>query len=259
MKSAVMCIANNEDHYIDEWVRYHIKLGFSEVFVFQNNWRFPEAPYDDPRIHFIEFDGPLRMNPCYNGFISEHKDDFDFAMFLDADEFLVVNGGTSLDSALERYVDTDCVYVNWRIFGDSGKSKVENHDYSCVRRFTMADDRLHRLGKNILNFKKSGSRFSFYNPHIVLMDGKPFMYSDSNGKKMEIIWEVWPKEDQALELFHYRNKTFCEFYNRKFLKYDPLFGSSQIINNDLNYIKKSFDEFNTNKVENLTAYKVMFG
>jgi len=69
MRSAVLCIANNEDHYMDEWIQYHLTVGFSEVFVFQNNWRFPHGPYEDSRIHLVECDGPLMMNPCYNGFI----------------------------------------------------------------------------------------------------------------------------------------------------------------------------------------------
>ena len=254
-----MCIANNEDHYIDEWVRYHLKLGFSEVFVFQNNWRYPEAGgYDDKRIHFIDFDGPLMMNPCYNGFIKEYHSEFDFAMFLDADEFLAINTKDSLNDILERYSDEDCIYVNWRIFGDNNLRYVKDGNYSCIKRFTMCDDKLHRLGKNILNFRKNGKRFSFFNPHIVLMDGKPFTYSDTVGNHKELIWEYYPTDIQIMELFHYRNKTYPEFFNRKFLKYDPLFGANQKINNDRLYILSSFDEFNTNKIENRIAYDMMF-
>ena len=40
MKVALVCIAKNEDLYIDEWIDYHFKLGFDEIFVYQNNWRF---------------------------------------------------------------------------------------------------------------------------------------------------------------------------------------------------------------------------
>lgn len=116
-------------------------------------------------------------------------------MFLDADEFLVINSGENLDSILERYSSEDDIYVNWRIFGDSGRTIVEDCDYSCIRRFIMCGKGLHRLGKNILNFKKNGERFRFYNPHIVLLDGKPFPCSDSNLVKREYIWEHTPTEN----------------------------------------------------------------
>jgi hypothetical protein len=34
MKTALVCIAKDEDHYIDEWLLYHLKLGFSDIFVY---------------------------------------------------------------------------------------------------------------------------------------------------------------------------------------------------------------------------------
>ena len=149
MKSAVVCIAKNEDRYLDEWIKYHLKLGFSEIFVYQNNWRYPTGPYDDPRVHLLEMDGYKMMNPCYNGFIQEYHDKFDFVMFIDVDEFLVVNTGEPLDDVLESYLDEDCVYVNWRIFGDNGRKDTSDGEYSCVKRFTRCDDRLHRLANDI--------------------------------------------------------------------------------------------------------------
>ena len=39
MKIALVCIAKNEDDYIEEWVNYHLKLGFSKIFIYENNWR----------------------------------------------------------------------------------------------------------------------------------------------------------------------------------------------------------------------------
>ena len=57
MRTALVCIAKNEDNYLDEWIKYHLKLGFSEIFVYQNNWRYPHGPYEDNRIHLIELDG----------------------------------------------------------------------------------------------------------------------------------------------------------------------------------------------------------
>ena len=36
MKCALVCIAKDEDHYIQEWVDYHLMLGFSDIYVWQN-------------------------------------------------------------------------------------------------------------------------------------------------------------------------------------------------------------------------------
>lgn len=33
-KSILCCIAKNEDNYINEWVEYHLKLGFDRVVIY---------------------------------------------------------------------------------------------------------------------------------------------------------------------------------------------------------------------------------
>ncbi len=34
MDISLVCIAKDEDHYIDEWLDYHLKLGFTRVVVY---------------------------------------------------------------------------------------------------------------------------------------------------------------------------------------------------------------------------------
>jgi hypothetical protein len=34
MKTALACIAKNEDNYIDEWIKYHTKIGFDFIYVY---------------------------------------------------------------------------------------------------------------------------------------------------------------------------------------------------------------------------------
>lgn len=38
MKTAVVCMAKNEDHYIDEWIDYHHRLGFDDFYIYRDNW-----------------------------------------------------------------------------------------------------------------------------------------------------------------------------------------------------------------------------
>ena len=58
IRSALVCIAKNEDHYIDEWLRYHLKLGFGRIFVYQNNWRYVgDSRQYGESVEWVEFDG----------------------------------------------------------------------------------------------------------------------------------------------------------------------------------------------------------
>ena len=54
MNVALVCIAKNEDNYIEEWVNYHLKLGFDKIFIYQNDWR---TSLENERVEKIEFDG----------------------------------------------------------------------------------------------------------------------------------------------------------------------------------------------------------
>ena len=35
---AICCIAKDEDKYIDEWIEYHLGLGFDKIYVFRDDW-----------------------------------------------------------------------------------------------------------------------------------------------------------------------------------------------------------------------------
>ena len=60
-KIALVCFAKNEDLYLQEWIDYHIKLGFDDIHVFQNDWRFKD-PKPNEKVYFHEYDGKSSEN-----------------------------------------------------------------------------------------------------------------------------------------------------------------------------------------------------
>ena len=34
---AICCIAKNENYYINDWVKYHLDLGFDHIYIYDNN------------------------------------------------------------------------------------------------------------------------------------------------------------------------------------------------------------------------------
>jgi len=40
MRTALVCIARDEDNYIDEWINYNLKIVFDKIFVFANEMDF---------------------------------------------------------------------------------------------------------------------------------------------------------------------------------------------------------------------------
>ncbi len=37
MKSAICAISRNENNYLEEWITYHLHLGFNHIFIYDNN------------------------------------------------------------------------------------------------------------------------------------------------------------------------------------------------------------------------------
>lgn len=168
MKLALVCIAKDEDPYIKEWVEYHRNIGFDDIYIYENNW---ECKTDFPNfVHKIKFQGKAQQNPSYNHFLHYYSSDYDWCMFIDVDEFFVPYGYSDVKSCLSQYNDYLGVGFNWRLFGSNNLDKVENNDYSVIRRFTKSQIGYNQHIKTCLNLKlirtiSDINQVVFVNPH----------------------------------------------------------------------------------------------
>ena len=212
MKVALFIFAKDEDNYLDENLDYNLHLGYDDIFVCQNNWRFKnrEAYSGNKRIHFIECDGEAMQNPAYNAFIQENWNKYDFGAFFDTDEFLLLKKHNNIKDFLKEYLDIPAIGLNMRFFGDSFL-KFDNKNLSCIKRFVYSDDSLYPLLKVILNFRLCGEKVRFLNPHI------PNVPCVDPNKKIVSKNGNMPNnhENEIAELTHYRNKTYDECLKRQ--------------------------------------------
>lgn len=134
-KIALVCIANNEDRYIQEWIDYHFKLGIDEIFIYEHDWRSGVVM---DKVHTIPFDGPNRHTYSYNEWLFRRAEGFDWVIFLDVDQFLVLNQHSSIQEFLLEYGDipegVDAIAANWMTFGDNGNEKMV--EGGVLERFT---------------------------------------------------------------------------------------------------------------------------
>jgi len=127
---ALVGIVKNEARYILEWLAFHHATGVEHFVVFDNE------STDDTReilnayaglVDIDVIDWPLRANEspqitAYNEFLRRYKHKFEFAAFLDADEFLVPCEGTVLRDFLEEIPDNvGAIGFNQRVFGSGGE------------------------------------------------------------------------------------------------------------------------------------------
>lgn len=230
MKVALVCIAKNEDLYIDEWIDYHFKLGFDEIFVYQNNWRFNK---DIENVTKIEFDGTQKQIESYNDFIKNHGNRFTWAAFLDVDEFLVLKKHSNIKDFINVYSNYDAIGINWVLFGDNNITEL-NDNYSVLERFTKRQHGVNEHIKTILKMKNNVKMFVHRpNVNLVSTDFTVFLNSlNPNGN------------DDIAQINHYFVKTKKEFLEK--------------INRgraDINILRNisDFDIHNINDVDDFTA------
>lgn len=248
MNTALVCIAKNEDNYIDEWLKYHTKRGFSHIYVYQNNWRYAGDKTAHANATWLEFDGSVKQLPAYHDFMSSHYSDYDFAAFFDVDEYLVLDGDPALDDWLKQYENYNAIAVNWRLFGDSGLACPDN-DYSCLRRFTHAADQLNMHIKSIVNFKKCradgipAKALLFNEPHSLRLSlSKDFTVSTDRSRFVHGPFNYsYSAKDQ---LNHYHCKTKAEYTSIKLKRGLP---------DRAGNIPNQFDEYNRNDIVDTRA------
>lgn len=257
MKAAIVCIAKDEDKYIDEWLGYHLKLGFSKAFVYQNDWRYAgdRGAYGDA-VEWIEFDGPCAQLKAYNDFLANRRGDLDFAAFFDVDEYMCLAPGLALGDFLRRFSRCAGVALNWRLFGDSGLA-APSGDWSCAKRFVRRQAGYNEHVKTIVNLKTCGSVTGFVTPHSVNLGHAFCCVADASGTRwVRGPFNRYDGPELPAWLNHYFCKTKAEWEAKKAK------GRADVdLSRYPEHARKDsdFDAHNFNDVEDLTARDFLLG
>lgn len=235
MNVALVCIAKNEDNYIEEWVNYHLKLGFDKIFIYQNDWR---TSLENERVEKIEFDGDRMQEVAYNNFLRMRSDGYDWVAFFDVDEFLVLKKHKNIKDFIEVYKDYNGIGINWVLFGDNNLTFDGN--YSVLERFTKRQKEVNEHIKTIAKVNKSLIQ-TVHNPSNAYLASTDFRVFSGP-------FNVTGNDDVA-QLNHY----FCKTWQEWQIKRDR--GRADISIKNVGHIRQDsdFHRHNFNEVEDRNA------
>ena len=269
MRTALVCIAKDEDWYIDEWIEYHLKIGFDDIFVYQNDWHYNGRYVNDERVHLSKVAGGGKQIECYNWFLSTQGKDFSHVAFFDVDEFLHFrddcgdySNSLSMVLSQKRYSDIAALAIPWRVFGDSGLHFIiDNGERSVLKRFVYCGREYHALYKLILNLdliRKAGVVPKMINPHIANV-----VATDPNKKHHGVSGFFNDINNngniEPIELFHFKNKTVEESRMRRMTgKGDAYFSRPKPECSSKDAFLLDFEEFNRNEIKNTAARDFLY-
>ena len=233
MRVVVCAIAKNENKYINEWAHHYFNLGFDHIYLYDNN--FSKDPYVgdcfdvDIKNKITIFNvnnicGESIQERCYNNFYNTYKNDFDWCLFCDIDEFLDNTGEIHEFLSQEKFNKFNQIRIRWKLFGDDDlierdesipvyqffkKPILDNEGYStqgkAILRGHIEDDYLN-IWLHVAYSKK--------NTIITcLPSGKEYEKNSTNIRSLNNVYDY---ENETVFINHYRTKTLKEFLEQKY-------------------------------------------
>lgn len=130
IKICLIAIAKNEEQFIDEWINYHLNLGFDHIIICDNNdinnpLNISNAKVEIRDFRGIDFSkhGYSKSNSIqidiYNEIIKDVQNKFEYCGICDIDEFFDFKGLNIQDFISYKLSDCDCVEIPWEVYDDN--------------------------------------------------------------------------------------------------------------------------------------------
>lgn len=166
MNIALVGVAKNEDHYIQEWIDYHTKLGFNHIFIYTNFWEYTNSQ-DHVTVLKVNINGSVAATThSYNDFKRNKSEGYDWVAFFDLDEFLCLNQHNNVKDFLSNYNDCNAIGINWAMFGNGNQDKVINNNYNVLSRFKTRAIESFEPCKNIKTICRLPCNRTQYSHHV---------------------------------------------------------------------------------------------
>ena len=210
MKTAICVIIKDEEEYLNEWLEHHLNLGIDEIFLYEDYGSKSHLdivkPYGD-RVHLNSIDiifnspdpdknvintGERNQIQLFNYFPQMYKDEFDWVLFNDLDEFLILK--QPLHKLLEEYKNETAILLRWKWYGASGH--INKPTGKVMDNYTKPTTTTFDWGwqfKSFLNCKN----FQKWEKHLHKVEGAVFPLTDWGGHKAWLnhyftkSWEEW--------------------------------------------------------------------
>ena len=213
--TAICLIAKDENDYINEWLDWHINIGFEHFYIYDNGSTVPiEKDADEkfkPFCTFIDFSGEHENTQldCYRDAIVNYGDNVKWFAFIDADEFIRPVNGENINELLKEFNEYDGVYIRWVTYNANGLYKKDSRPQR--ERFTKVSDHtpLKPIGKSIIQ----PSKIKLMSVHFPTGHIGQYNIVDSNKRRMRNAFSEFSDNDRIV-VDHYFTRSYEEWLEK---------------------------------------------
>ena len=224
-KTAICAIQKQGLKYIDEWIDYHLGIGFDKIYIYDNSDEFElKAWYSDrfqgdgrDHVKIIHFPGVAKQLPAYSNCTKEIQKNkqHSWIAFIDVDEFFVIKD-TKKYPSITNVLDlipqkAGGLAVNWQFFGWNNQTKYEA--IPLTKRFTMRQkDAPINIHVKVIA-KSNALKDVWPTPHEARYRKNKYKTFDTNGEVVDGPFNKRLPTD-VLVLNHYGDRSIEEFRSR---------------------------------------------
>ena len=270
IKICLCAIAKKENLYIPEYLNYYKNIGYSHIFLYDNNEIGDEKCEDviskdliDNFVTIIDYREikgkhvPRQFDAYYDCY-EKNNENYDWLSFFDLDEFLEFNNSLNLQTFFgdEKFKECQVIKINWLMYSDNDLLYYENKP--LVERFNESlfnDPNNIKIKSTVRGNLRTNYWEKYHSPHTALTK---YRNCNSAGERVSIdSYIVVPPHYEYAYIKHYAVKTIEEFcikikrgypdqvviYNDETMKryFDYFFTRCKKTKEKLDYIKKIFN------------------
>jgi len=245
LKTAVVAIAKFESNYINDFVNYHLLLGFDKIFIYDNE-DTPTYKFENKNVTVIHLPGNNHYKAvqyvALEHFINNHIMNFTHVAHIDIDEVIVLKKHKNIKDFISEYIVGDCagIGMNWRHFGSNGHSN--RNGLPDIARFTKCEEKGNNHIKTIFNTLLCACWTTPHSIHTV----KGYHVKNTKGTIIDGAFN----EDidfSVIQCNHYKSKTLDEF------KYIRTRGRADLMIQPDENIIEDFNKIDLNEIEDYSA------
>lgn len=205
---------------IAEWIAHHLLLGFDKIHVFDHKSVTPisntiRSLINDNRVSItrVEMDGSIKLDLMTRAVQISQKHNVNWMLYLDADEFLLLNNFNNIKELLNAFNFADAIGVNWLMFGTS--HHVKQPPGLLMENFTMSDKLINQHVKSFVRPDKI--ILPAVNPHFFNMVNPNRYFAASLNKMAQGPFNPVPRIFTKVTAYiaHYYTQSEEEYTRRK--------------------------------------------
>jgi len=165
MKTILFTNARDEENIL-EWIKYHKYLGFTTIYIYDHlsfvsiNHVVDKNSISNVIVNRIETEYIRKTKLMDESFKYASQNEYDWMLYLDADEYLILPNDNIIDTFLEKYNTYQQIGINWLMFGSNNHNKTP--EGGLLKNYTKCDVIFH---SNIKSFIQPKYVKHVINPH----------------------------------------------------------------------------------------------